>query len=88
MVFRLKRAAVRNCSQVVRILRARMNKEELKEYFDLKFRSLAKDVRAGEKRKREDSEFKYKANQKQFEFNVDIKEDIQGLLDLIKVGSQ
>ena len=65
-----------------------MNRKEIREYFDVKFRSLHKDIKIGEKRKRKESEFKFKSNRKQFEFNCDIKEDIEELLELVEVGSK
>ena len=62
---------------VIRLLyMCRMNRKELKEYFDMKVRSLHTNFKIDEKWKRLESKFKFKFNRKQFEFNCDIKEDV------------
>ena len=66
------------------------NIDDLKFYFDNKFASLKRDMQSEvKKRKRDhDHEFKYKANKKQFEFNKNIKDDLEEVLKLIEEGSK
>lgn len=64
---------------------------DLRDYLEEKFALLAdnvkSDLKSQNKRKRE-HEFKYKANQKQFDFNSDIKEDLEDIMKLVKEGSK
>ena len=45
------------------------------------------DLKESKKRKK-DHDFKYKANKKQFEFNSDLRDDLEDILKLIEVGSK
>lgn len=63
--------------------------KELMNYFDSKFDSLRRELKHHDgKRKRRESDFKYDSNRVQNDFNNNLKEDLQDVLDLIEVGSQ
>ena len=87
-----------NKSQVDRSLystvRCSFEMDTLMEFFDDKFNSLKKDMQAdfretSRKRKRDsEKDIKYKSNKKQYEFNTQLKEDLDELLGLISEGSR
>ena len=65
---------------------------ELMKFLDDKFASMKKDMRSelkiSDSRKRKRDDFKHKSNSKQYEFNSNLRDELEDILELIQSGSK
>jgi len=63
--------------------------EDIKSYFDKKLSSLKRDLNESRNsHQKKTKKFKYKSNEKQYEFNMEVKEELQEILDLLDSGAK